>query len=235
MARKSGATTLAERRSYNAVLADVTSLLETARSAAARAVNTVMTAAYWQIGRRIVEAEMGGRERAEYGEGLIDRLAGDLTARFGRGFSRRAVYQMRAFYRAYPMIVQSAIAQSDGATAIVQSPTAQSGRAVPRFPLPWTHYVQLLSVEDEHARKFYETEALRGGWTVKQLRRQINSMFYERTALSRNKAAMLTRHNRAKPEDAVTAEEQIKDRVIEAELDKTRRLIASRSVSRTTK
>jgi predicted nuclease of restriction endonuclease-like (RecB) superfamily len=87
---------------------------------------------------------------------------------------------------------------------ILQTPSAQ-------FPLPWSHYVRLLSVENPSAREFYETEALRGGWTVKQLARQINTSFYERTALSRNKAAMLTRHNRRKPEDVVTAEEEIKD------------------------
>jgi predicted nuclease of restriction endonuclease-like (RecB) superfamily len=120
--------------------------------------------------------------------------------RFGRGFSRRAVYQIRAFYLAYPPIVQSAIAQSPA-----------DASAAGRFPLPWAHYVRLLSVRDESARSFYETEALRGGWTVKQLDRQVGSQFYERTLLSRNKAAMLTKHNRPRTEDAVTAEEEVKD------------------------
>src|ERR1044071_5391888 len=72
-------------------------------------------------------------------------------------------------------------------------------------------YVRLLSVTSEQARKFYETEALRGGWSVRQLDRQINSLFYERTALSRNKAKMLTKGAAAKREDAVTPEEEIKD------------------------
>jgi len=79
------------------------------------------------------------------------------------------------------------------------------------FPLPWSAYVRLLSVKDVHARQFYETEALRGGWSVRQLDRQIGSQFYERTALSRNKAAMLTKGAVSKPEDAVTPDDAIKD------------------------
>ena len=79
------------------------------------------------------------------------------------------------------------------------------------FPLPWSAYVRLLSVKGEQARAFYEAEALRGGWSVRQLDRQINSQYYERTALSRNKAAMLADGARAEPEDAVTPEEEIKD------------------------
>ena len=81
----------------------------------------------------------------------------------------------------------------------------------PRFPLPWTHYIQLLSLDNPEARRFYEAETLRGGWTVRQLHRQITTSFYERTLLSRNKAAMLTKHVRPRPEDAVSPEEEVKD------------------------
>jgi predicted nuclease of restriction endonuclease-like (RecB) superfamily len=80
-----------------------------------------------------------------------------------------------------------------------------------QFPLPWSHYVRLLSVENPEARKFYESETLRNGWSVRQLDRQISTLFYERTALSRNKALMLTRGAKPKPGDAVTPEEEIKD------------------------
>ena len=79
------------------------------------------------------------------------------------------------------------------------------------FPLPWSHYVKLLSVDDEKARKFYEEEALRGGWSVRQLDRQIGSKFYERTLLSKNKAAMLQKGTEPQPGDLMTPEEQIKD------------------------
>jgi predicted nuclease of restriction endonuclease-like (RecB) superfamily len=79
------------------------------------------------------------------------------------------------------------------------------------FPLSWSKYVQLLSVEDDFARCFYEEEAIRGAWSLRQLARQIGTQFFERTALSRNKEAMLLRGRRAKPEDAVTLEETIRD------------------------
>ena len=81
----------------------------------------------------------------------------------------------------------------------------------PVFPLPWSHYVRLLSVRSNEARRFYEQEAIRGGWSIRQLDRQINSQFYERTALSRNKAAMLVKGEKALPDDWVTPEQEIKD------------------------
>ncbi len=206
---------------YEAVLADVVGLVEAARHASARTVNALITATYWTIGRRIVEQEQHGQARADYGAALIERLATDLTARFGRGFGRRNLFQMRAFYLAYRQIPQTVSAQSPGlpAAAIVQTASALSsamigagGRAeVPTFPLPWSHYVRLLGARSAEARRFYEAEALRGGWTIRQLDRQIGTQFYERTALSRNKAAMLRRGEAQKPGDAVTPEEEIKD------------------------
>jgi predicted nuclease of restriction endonuclease-like (RecB) superfamily len=178
-----------------------------------------MTATYWDIGRRIVEFEQGGRRKAEYGEELVKRLSEDLTTKFGRGFGRRNLFQMRAFYLTYPDIVQTVSAQlslPDRKQKDAQAPLELLADTVltplaHRFSLSWSHYVSLLSVKNSHARAFYETEALRGGWSVRQLNRQINSMFYERTALSRNKAAMLTKGAKPKPEDAVTPEEEIKD------------------------
>ncbi len=150
---------------YRSALADVSRLLAAARSASARTVNAVMTTTYFFIGRRIVEEEQRGRDRAGYGEQLVQRLAADLTKRFGRGFSARNLFLMRAFFLAH--------------REIVQTPSAQS------FPLPWSHYVRLLPLESPEARRFYEQEALRGGWTFKQLDRQVQSQFYERMALSK--------------------------------------------------
>ena len=88
---------LPDQADYATVHTDIVALLELARRAAARSVNALMTASYWEIGRRIVEFEQGGRDRAEYGETLLARLATDLTARFGRGFSRQNLQQMRLF------------------------------------------------------------------------------------------------------------------------------------------
>jgi predicted nuclease of restriction endonuclease-like (RecB) superfamily len=183
---------------YGGLLADVVRAIEDARRAAARSVNAVMTATYWLIGQRIVEREQRGEGRATYGVALLDRLASDLTSRFGRGFSVRNLRQMRAFYVAWPNR---------------QTPSAESGRSSPAaaFPLPWSHYARLLQVHGPTARAFYEAEALRGGWSFRQLDRQIDSQFYERTALSRNKVAMLTKGARRRASDRVTPEEEIKD------------------------
>lgn len=86
------------RHDYEAVLAEVVGILEEARSRAAWSVNSIMTATYWQIGQRIVVFEQQGHARAEYGERLIEQLARDLTLRFGRGFGRRNLFQMRKFF-----------------------------------------------------------------------------------------------------------------------------------------
>ena len=201
---------------YDGLLADVVRVIEDARRAAARSVNAVMTATYWLVGQRIVEQEQRGALRAGYGEQLLKSLARDLSNRFGRGFSERNLQQMRGFYVAWP-IPQTASAKSlplasAGRRDISQTPSAKSLDAVlPRFQLPWSHYVRLLSVKNIHARSFYETEALRGGWTRRQLDRQIESQFYERTALSRDKAAMLRKGAIARADDAVLPEEEIKD------------------------
>lgn len=217
-----------ERADYAAVHTDIIALLESARSTAARSVNALMTACYWEIGRRIVEFEQGGQERAEYGDAVLLRLAGDLSARFGSGFSRRNLQQMRLFYLAWPpeQIWQtpSAISQTP---PILQTVSGESSVAInseslarkssdlsalaQAFPLPWSAYVRLLSVKNPQARAFYEAEALRCGWSVRQLDRQINSKFYERIALSRNKAAMLEKGNQSLPGDALTPDEAIKD------------------------
>jgi predicted nuclease of restriction endonuclease-like (RecB) superfamily len=188
---------------YGAVLADVTDLLESARRAAARSVNSIMAATYWAVGRRVVEFEQEGKDRAAYGSRLIARLAGDLTRRFGRGFGAVNLAQMRKFYQTWPN------------PEIFQTASEKFGphepAPLPRFPLSWSHYVRLLSVEKPQARAFYEAEALRGGWTVRQLDRQIGSQFYERTLLSRDKAAILKKGQLARPEDDLTPEEEIKD------------------------
>ena len=214
--------TPATQQDYSGLHGAIVALLEAGRRAAARSINARMTAVYWEIGRRIVEFEQGGSDRAGYGEKVIRQLAVDLSSRFGRGFSQRNLWQIRAFYLAWPrpMILQEGL---EAVGAIVQTPSAQSApvpivqtvsalsKLVHTFSLPWSAYVRLLAVKSTEARSFYETEASRGGWSVRQLDRQIGSQFYERTALSRNKAAMLERGSEATPDDLITPEEAIKD------------------------
>jgi hypothetical protein len=202
---------------YDGLLSDVVRVIENARRTTARSINMVMTATYWLVGRRIVEREQQGERRAVYGESLLERLAEDLTRRFGRGFSGRNLRQMRAFYIAWPnrqaLSADSAVDPARVSPAIRQTSSAESdqARSAISFPLPWSHYARLLQVQNPNARAFYETEALRGGWTVRQLDRQIASQFYERTALSRNKVAMLRTGSLAQPHEAVSPEEEIKN------------------------
>jgi predicted nuclease of restriction endonuclease-like (RecB) superfamily len=211
--------TLRDPAGYPSLRDEIVGLLQSARQTAARTVNALITATYWEIGRRIVEAEQKGKRRADYGEVLIKRLANDLTAKFGRGFGWRNLAQMRAFYLAWPsdQILQTLSAKSL-IPPIVPTVSAISGNQSINLPalakaflLPWSAYVRLLSVKNEHARAFYETEALRCGWSVRQLDRQITSQFYERTAMSKNKASMLKKGEIAQPGDIVTPEEAIKD------------------------
>jgi predicted nuclease of restriction endonuclease-like (RecB) superfamily len=202
-------------RDYADVRAGIVELLKAARSASARSINAVMTATYWEIGRRVVESEMRGETRANYGEQLVERLAIDLAKQFGRGFSQPNLWKMRAFYSTWPdkEILSTASRES---SKPLQSRDWNMlpwdvGASVAAFPLPWSAYVRLLSVRNPDARVFYEKETLRSGWSVRQLDRQIGSQFYERIALSRNKAAMLERAGRAEADDTITAEQAIKD------------------------
>ena len=137
---------------YETLLSDVVLLLEGARRTSASAVNHVITSTYWEIGRRIVGHEQKGSRRAEYGEYLIRQLAQDLPIRFGRGFSRTNVFQMRQFFLAHREKVQTVSGLSEPAGK-VQTVSGQS-IAVPLFPLSWSHYVRLLSLKSDKARQF---------------------------------------------------------------------------------
>jgi predicted nuclease of restriction endonuclease-like (RecB) superfamily len=200
---------------YNDIRAGIVALLKSARSAAARNVNSIMTAVYWDIGRRIVETEQGGAVRANYGEELIKQLANDLSAQFGRGFGVVNLSQMRRFFLAWPAKGMFQTPSEKLSTTRLINDIRIDSSSIPvlatKFPLPWSAYVRLLSVKRPEARTFYETETLRLGWSVRQLDRQIGSQFYERVALSHNKAAMLEKAENSEPSDLVTAEEAIKD------------------------
>ncbi len=231
---------------YDGLVGDIAEMLAAARRASARAVNALMTATYWEIGRRIVEFEQGGAERAGYGEELLERLAVDLTSQHGRGFSRQNLHNMRQFYLAFgthqirqtvsgelaastirSTLSNESLAEKRATPSLefkgsqnAQTLSAESSLAKLRtlaraFPLAWSHYVLLVGhSRSPEALEFYHTEALRGGWSVRQLQRQIDSQFYERTALSRNKASMLARGSKAQPEDALSADEEVKDPLV---------------------
>jgi predicted nuclease of restriction endonuclease-like (RecB) superfamily len=238
MSRRKGATRIAagargnerSRETYGQLLSDVSQLLELGRLGAARSVNAFLTATYWQVGRRIVEHEQHGRRRAGYGEGLLERLAEDLTARHGRGFSRANLQQTRLLYLGW-QICQTPSGKFEarvtapalpGRAAKRQTPSGKSRKVslaranhiavlAGAFPLSWSHYVRLMSVTEPLARAFYEAEAIRGGWSVRQLDRQIGTQFYERAVRSKSPAAMVARAIAPRPGGRETVDVQVRD------------------------
>jgi predicted nuclease of restriction endonuclease-like (RecB) superfamily len=211
---------------YGGLVGGIAELLEAARRTAARTVNALMTATYWEIGRRIVEFEQRGAIRAGYGEQILSKLSHDLTARFGRGFGVDNLELFRAFHLTYPIDISGQRVGGNSESPIrklgigetPQSISESSSRKfvldqiATTFPLSWTHYIHLIRrSRTPEARRFYETEALRGGWSVRQLDRQIASQFYERTLLSRDKAAMLRKAGPPEPGEAISANEEVRD------------------------
>ncbi len=184
--------------------------METGKQNVVRSINSELTSSYWEIGRRIIQYEQFGNVRADYGTNLINRLSKDLTKKFGRGFSSRNLEQMRLFYLTWKK-PQTVSAKS--VFSIRQTVSAKSKLPIPQtvsaeFMLSWSHYVRLLSLKDINARKYYETESIINGWSVRQLERQIDSMFYERLMLSKNKKSLV---KKSFTKDKFTPEEEIKD------------------------
>ncbi|MCX7926585.1 MAG: PDDEXK nuclease domain-containing protein, partial [Candidatus Omnitrophica bacterium] len=142
-------------------------LLQEARKQVARVINDVLLKTYWEVGKRIIEYEQRGKGRAEYGEELLIKLSKDLTQKYGKGFSRSNLQYMRMLYLKYPKC------------------QTLSGK------LSWSHYVELLSVSDDLARSFYEKQCIAENWSVRELKRQINSMLFERIGLSKDKKGVL--------------------------------------------
>ena len=155
------------KNKYFNLIDNIGSLLEQARKDVYYAVNKILVKTYWEIGRKIVEFEQSGKERAEYGGGLLDSLSKDLTASYGRGFSQRNLRNMRAFYLMFPKW---------------QTVSAK---------LAWSHYCLIMRLDEELARSFYVKEVEKENWSVRVLDRQINSMLFERIALSKDKKGVL--------------------------------------------
>src|SRR3990170_4750258 len=187
-------------QNYSSLITDLSSLIEQGRKAAVRYINTALVATYWLIGRRIVEYEQKGKERAEYGEELLQRLSKDLNRKFGRGFSSDNLEAMRRFYFSYPIKISATVSRNSEITLAIHPLTE-------RFTLSWSHYRLLFYLDESFKREFYEAECIRGNWSVRQLDRQIQSMLYERTALSKRKIAVIAKAHRKpitlKPEDEI--------------------------------
>ena len=152
---------------YEKLLSVIGQTIETARTNAVRVFNTELVKANWEIGRHIIEFEQLGKERAEYGTDLLVRLSKDLKLRYGKGFGRRNILDMRRFYLVYPKW---------------QTVSAK---------LSWSHYISLISITDDLARSFYLKQAIHDNLSVRDLNRQVDSSLFERLALSKNKKGVL--------------------------------------------
>ena len=156
-----------QKNNYNFLIKNIGNILEEGRRKAIQSVNQILVKTYWEIGRQIVEYEQAGKEKADYGSALLDRLSRDLNQRYGKGFSRRNVLDMRRFYLKY-----------------------QNWQTV-SAELSWSHYVGLLEIEENLERSFYEKQCTKERWSVRELERQINSALFHRIALSKDKKGVL--------------------------------------------
>lgn len=147
----------------NGLYGEIRAILAEARRGIARAVNSTLVEAYWQVGRHIVEYEQGGNAKSAYGSDLIGDLSRRLVPEFGQGFNATNLRHMRNFYLCFPN--QHTLCAK----------------------LTWSHYRTLLKVEDKTARDFYVEECASENWSVRQLQRQINTLYYQRLLASRDK------------------------------------------------
>ena len=217
---------LSKSNKYSTLVTDLASLIDQGRRTAVRYVNTALVATYWLVGRRVVEYEQKGKERAEYGEALLKRLSGDLTKQFGKGWGEPHLRAIRQFYLIYGDIEKRYTLCSESGkpdeTNIRHTPCIELSPSpiLPSklqtlsveffntlFPLSWSHYRLLMRLDEPFKRELYESECIRGNWSVRQLDRQIQSMLYERTALSKRKLAVIAKaHEKPivlKPEDEI--------------------------------
>ncbi len=183
--------------SLDTLFASIRELIRSARKAVVRSVDTLQVLTSFEIGRRIVEHEQQGAQRAEYGKLVLKTLSDRLTAEFGSGFSKRNLEYMRRFYLAYRSRPEHLARTPFGkvqntsprplkehALQIAQMPSAQLAAV---FPLSWSQYIFLIGIRNEGERRFYEMEAAQNSWTLPELKRQYDSGLYERLSLSRDK------------------------------------------------
>ena len=174
---------------YDALVSAIESLVRDARTGLKAALNTIMLQTYWRTGEYIVEYEQHGRDRAVYGDGLMRRLAHDLTLRLGRGFAHSNLNYMRKFYLVSQKIQTSGF----------------FGKGQTSGFLTWSHYLEILRADDPLEIAFYAKECENSKWSVRELHRQMQSMLFHRIALSRDKKGVLALANKGdhvrKPED----------------------------------
>ncbi len=185
--------------------ANTVALVKHARNIVVQQVNMIQLLTYYTIGKWIIEVQQKGEARARYGSQVIKRLSEEMKKNFERGFSEDSLKNARKFYLTYKDRIDETVFYL---FAVEKSETVFSlFEEKPPFIVSWSHYLQLMRIENEDERSFYEIESAKSGWSVRTLQRQYNSSLYERLALSRNKEAVLQLAKKGniitKPEDIV--------------------------------
>jgi predicted nuclease of restriction endonuclease-like (RecB) superfamily len=198
------------KMNYNALLEAIGQAHQQAQAGAAGAVNRHLILRNWIIGAYLVEFEQNGKDRAQYGAGLLKKLSADLRMRDVNGCSVQMLERMRLFYALYPQIASEissppvrilgntlTASGSENSSSVMR----KSEKAIKKAPRPlpirmllrlsWTHFIEILALDDPWKRAFYENECLKGNWSVRQLQRQMGSLLYERTGLSTDKQAVI--------------------------------------------
>lgn len=176
---------------YTGLISEIGNLLQKGREQVALSVNTILVQTYWLIGRHIVEFEQGGKEKAEYGSKLLDQLSKDLTASYGKGFSRSNLFYMKKLYLHFPISeTASHIFNIPNSGTMSHKLEAQKSRTLsPK--LSWSHYFEILKSENELEINFYAKQSEKENWSVRELKRQMKSMLFHRLALSKDKQGVL--------------------------------------------
>lgn len=173
---------------------EVITIVKSSQQQLLRAVNQTLVMTNYEIGRKIVEEEQKGNERAEYGKYLIQSLSNRLTQEFGKGFSIRNLEQMRRFYQVFtiPQTLSAELENSKSESLSRIFDIEQKAQTLTaQFKLSWSHYIFLSSIDDKLERNFYEIESVKHNWSVRELKRQYNSALFTRLSLSRNKNEVL--------------------------------------------
>jgi len=156
-----------KEKTYNNLIVNIGQILEQGRRQAIKVINQILVKTYWEIGKKIIEYERENKERAGYGTKLFEKIAKDLREKYGKGFSRSNVIYMRLIYLKYP-----------------KSQTLSD-------QLNWSHYIELLTIDDSLERSFYEKQCIKENWSIRELKRQKNSALFHRIALSKDKKGVL--------------------------------------------
>lgn len=175
-------------KSENQLFGKIADLLNEARKFIVRNVNHTIVLTYFEIGKLIIEEEQEGKERAEYGKSVLKELSQRLTDEFGKGYSVYNLERMRSFY----LVFKNRINETEKSASLMRKSDEEKSASTMRkiespFNLSWTHYLQLIKIENEEERNFYEIEAVNNNWSVRELGRQYDSSLYERLVLSRDK------------------------------------------------